>query len=93
VILGASFDTPEENKAFKEAQGFPYPLLADTDKSVGAAYGAKKGDDEQWADFAKRVTHLIDPDGVVRRAYTVTDVATHPETVLNDILSLSGAAH
>jgi thioredoxin-dependent peroxiredoxin len=91
VILGISFDTPEENKAFKEAQGFPYPLLSDVDKSVGETYGAKRGPDEQWGDFAKRLTFLIGPDGVVRRVYDVHDVGTHPETVLADILS--GAAH
>lgn len=86
-----SFDRPDENKAFKDAQAFPYPLLSDEDRSVGEAYGAKKGPDEQWADFPKRLTFLIDPAGVVRRVYTVSDVATHPEAVLNDILS--GAAH
>lgn len=91
MILGISFDTPEENKAFKEAQGFPYQLLSDQDFAVGEAYGARKGPDEQWRDFAKRVTFLIDPAGVVRRVYEVQDVATHPETVLADIVS--GAAH
>jgi peroxiredoxin len=64
--------------------------LSDVDKSVGAAYGAKKGDDEQWNDFAKRVTVLIDPEGVVRRTYTVSDVTTHPDTVLADIRSSAG---
>ncbi len=29
-ILGASFDTPEENKAFAEKFDFPFPLLCDT---------------------------------------------------------------
>jgi peroxiredoxin len=58
---------------------------------VGALYGAKKGDDEQWNDFAKRVTTLIDPDGVVRKNYTVTDVTTHPDTVLADIREAAGS--
>ncbi len=91
MILGISFDTPAENKAFKEDQAFPYQLLSDADRAVGEAYGAKKGEGEQWADFPKRLTFLIDPHGIVRRVYEVQDVATHPETVLADILS--GAAH
>jgi peroxiredoxin len=56
---------------------------------VGEAYGARKGPDEQWRDFAKRMTYLIDPTGVVRKVYEVTDVKTHPDEVLNDILSAS----
>ena len=88
IVLGASFDTPEENKAFAEAQGFPYRLLADVDRAVGDAYGVKKGPDEQYVDFARRLSFLIDPDGVVRRVYQVTDVATHPQQVLDDLIAL-----
>jgi thioredoxin-dependent peroxiredoxin len=90
VILGASFDTVEENRAFAEAQNFGYRLLADTSKEVGEAYGVKKPPEEQWADFPRRITYLIDPDGIVRRTYQVTDVAANPEEVLADIRSLRG---
>ena len=54
-------------------------------------YGSKKGADEQWADFARRNTYLIDPEGTVRKVYEVKDVNTHPDEVLADILTLSGA--
>ena len=43
VIVGASFDTPKENKAFAEAEGFPFKLLADEDRSVGRSYDVGKG--------------------------------------------------
>ena len=33
-ILGISYDTPADNKAFQEGQGFPYRLLSDSDKSI-----------------------------------------------------------
>ena len=89
MILGISFDTPEENKAFAEAQGFSYRLLSDVDKSVGEVYGTKKAPDEQWADFANRYTFLIDPDGVVRKVYQVKDAGAHPDEVLEDIKTLS----
>lgn len=49
----------------------------------------KKGPDEQWADFPRRHTILIDPAGVVRRIYEVKDVAANPAEVLADIRSLS----
>jgi thioredoxin-dependent peroxiredoxin len=88
VILGASFDTVDENRAFAESQGFGYRLLADTSRDVGEAYGVKKAADEQWSDYASRVTFLIDPDGIVRRIYHVTDVAANPDEVLADIRAL-----
>jgi peroxiredoxin Q/BCP len=90
VILGASFDTPAENKAFAEAQEFPYRLLSDSDSSVGTAYGVKKGPDEQYPEYASRKSFLIDPDGMVRKVYEVTDVAAHPQQVLDDLTDLQG---
>ena len=41
MILGASFDTPEENRAFRDKFNFPYDLLCDTGKSMGIAYGPR----------------------------------------------------
>jgi peroxiredoxin len=46
--------------------------------------------DEQYADFAMRISYLIDPSGVIRRAYDVTDVASHADQVLQDLAALSG---
>ena len=57
------------------------------DHAVGRAYGAEKGADEQYPDFPKRITYLIDPEGVVANVYEVTDVAAHPDEVLADIRS------
>jgi len=90
VILGASFDTPADNKRFADAEAFPYRLLSDQDRSVGQAYGVAKGTDEQYADFPRRRSFLIDPDGVVRKIYDVTDTAGHPQQVLDDLIALGG---
>jgi len=43
------------------------------------------------APYARRFTHLIDPSGTVVKIYEVTDVATHPQAVLDDIRRLQGA--
>ncbi len=88
VILGASFDTPAENLAFAEAQQFPYALLSDVDRAVGALYDAVRGPGEQYGDFPRRISYLIDPAGVIRRAYDVTDVAGHASAVLGDLHAL-----
>jgi peroxiredoxin Q/BCP len=90
-VLGASFDTVEENKAFADAQSFGFRLLADTDRSVGALYGALRDSDDPYPDFPKRISYLIDPDGVIRRSYAVTDVDAHADDVLADLAALQGA--
>ncbi len=85
MILGISFDSPAEQLAFADAQNFGYTLLCDTTKEVGTAYEAKKEPDEQWPDFPRRISYLINPDGVIVKGYEVTDVAGHPSEVLADI--------
>ena len=87
-IVGISFDPPDKNKAFAEAQGFPYRLLSDVDHAVGEAYGTARPPDHDWAAVARRRTYLIDPDGVVRKVYDVKDFGGHPEEVLADLRAL-----
>ena len=82
MILGASFDTPEENRAFRDKFDFPYDLLCDTDRKIGLAYGAADSAD---AGYAARVSFLIDPEGRIARAYGAVTPAAHPAEVLNDI--------
>jgi peroxiredoxin Q/BCP len=89
-VLGASFDTPEENRAFAEAESFAFPLLSDVDRAVGTAYGATRPPDDQYAAMPRRVSFLIDPDGIVRKTYEVTDPAAHADEVLADLDALRG---
>jgi peroxiredoxin Q/BCP len=85
IVLGASFDTPADNKAFAEAQGFGFPLLSDIDQQVGAAYQVRRRADDQYTDFPLRISYLIDPDGVIGESYMVADVAGHADQVLRDL--------
>lgn len=84
-MLGASFDTPAENLDFAEAQGFDFPLLCDVDHAVGARYEVVRPSGHRFAEYPERISYLIDREGVIRRAYEVTDVADHAATVLRDI--------
>lgn len=36
-------------------------------------------------EWAKRRTYLIDPDGVIRKAYRVKDIEGHPQELLDDL--------
>lgn len=85
TILGASFDTQQENLAFAEAQGFPFRLLSNTDRITGIAYEVARRPDDKFAAFPRRYSYLIDPEGLIHRAYDVTDVASHADDVIADV--------
>ena len=82
MILGASFDTPEDNAAFARKYALPFPLLCDTDKSLALAYGAA---DDRSARSAKRVSCLIDEQGRVLRYYAQVSTREHVAEVLADL--------
>ncbi len=72
--------------AFAQAQQFPFRLLSDTDHTVAASYEVTRNVGEKFAEFPRRYSYLIDPDGVIARAYDVTDVARHADQVITDVL-------
>ena len=88
TILGISFDSPEENKAFRDTFDFPFSLLCDEDRSVGAFSEAQRDPADPFADFAQRISYLIDPEGTIQKAYAVNDPAGHAGEVLADLAAL-----
>ena len=68
--------------------GFDFPLLSDPDHAIGRAQGVEREPDDRRFGWPRRVTYLVDPDGLVRRAYLVTDNTAHAEEVLGDLRSL-----
>jgi peroxiredoxin Q/BCP len=85
LIVGLSFDPPDENKAWAEEQGFGFPLLSDVDHSVGRLFGVERDPDDQYAAFPLRVSYLVDPTGVVRKTYAVSGVQEHADVVLSTL--------
>ncbi len=55
---------------------------------MGERYETKRHPDERSPDSPKRRTYLIDPGGVIRKAYRVTNVEAHPSEVLQDLREL-----
>jgi thioredoxin-dependent peroxiredoxin len=92
ALLGCSFDPPGTNRAFAEKHDYRGRLLSDVDRSVGERYETKRSPEERSPDQAKRRTYLIDPDGVIRRAYRVSDIVAHPLDVLEDLRTLGAIA-
>ncbi|HIA02561.1 MAG TPA: redoxin domain-containing protein [Myxococcales bacterium] len=81
-IFGVSFDSVEDNRAFAEKFDFNFPLLCDTDRVLGMAFGACSGPDESCA---RRVTVVIDANGVVEQVVDTVDAKTHPASLLEHL--------
>ncbi len=81
-MLGISFDTVEENRAFAEKFELPYPLLCDTDRSVGLAFGAC---DSASDAYPRRLTFVIGPDGSVEQAIDTKDPGGQADKILQSL--------
>lgn len=81
MILGVSFDTPAENKKFAEKFSFNFPLISDTDRTTGTAYGANV--DPQKG--AARVGVVIDRDGKIKEWHARVDARAWPAEVLKTL--------
>jgi peroxiredoxin Q/BCP len=81
-ILGVSFDTIEENRRFAEKFDFPFPLLCDTTREIGVAYGAA---DSAKDEYARRIAYVIDEEGKIAQAHPKVDAATYPAQQLRNL--------
>lgn len=85
VVLGISYDSPASHKKFKEKYNLPFTLLSDTQKKVAALYGAKRWWFLPWP---KRMTFIIDKEGVVRHIMKDVTVSSHGSDILEKIDAL-----
>ena len=81
-VFGISADTVEKHKAFALKYELPFTLLSDPKKEVIKSYGAA------GALFTKRVSYLINPEGIIVKTYPKVDPAHHGVEILKDILAL-----
>ena len=80
VVLGASFDTVAENKAFAEKFGFPFQLLCDPERKLGQLYGA--AEPGATSGNARRVAYVIDPQGKIAKVWPKVDTKVFADEVL-----------
>src|ERR1700683_636951 len=83
AVLGASFDSIEQNAAFAQKYSFNFPLLCDTQRTFGFACGACTSLKDR---HAKRVSILIDEAGKVVRFYDSVNPRDHAAQVLADVI-------
>ena len=81
-MLGISFDTQAENKAFAEKFGYDFPLLCDTERKVGLAYKAAENAKDK---YAKRYTYVIGADGKIEQAIDTKDPAGQAAELLTKL--------
>ena len=77
-MLGVSADDVTSHAAFVAKYHLPFPLLADPDKKIIKAYGVAM----PLVGFAKRVTFLIDKQGILRHIITDVQTKTHDQQVM-----------
>ena len=83
MIFGVSFDNQKDNAAFSKKFGFNFPLLSDTDRRIGIAYGA--ADPGSTSGNARRIAYVIDPRGRVKEAHEKVDAKSYPQEQLTRI--------
>ena len=73
----------DAQKRFADKHSFPYALISDTSREIGRAFEA----DQEGRNTPRRISYLIDPDGVIVKNYdlTGTDLSEHASEVLADI--------
>ena len=83
-VLGVSADSAKRQSNFKEKYGFPYPLLADEDKSVINAFGVwgpKKFMGKDY-DGIHRTTFVIDAHGLIEDIIVKVKTKEHASQIL-----------
>jgi peroxiredoxin Q/BCP len=83
-VLGISVDDLESHKKFKEKENLNFPLLADTDYSVSKAFGAFN--EERL--MSKRMTFIIDKNGIIQHIFPKVDVRAHAEEVVEALKAM-----
>ena len=83
-LLGVSADSEKRQANFKNKYEFPFPLLADEDKTVIHAFGVwgpKKFMGKTY-DGIHRMTFLIDEEGVVERVIEKVKTKDHAAQIM-----------
>lgn len=82
TVLGVSFDSVADNKAFADKFDYTFSLLCDTDRAIGLAYGACRSAKDR---LAARITYVIGPDGLIEQAVETKDPAGQAALLLGSM--------
>ncbi|MEM2760229.1 MAG: peroxiredoxin [Nitrososphaerales archaeon] len=77
-VLGVSVDDLESHRRFKEKEKLNFPLVADVDFSISKLFGAFN----EKRQISRRMTFVIDKDGIIRYILSRVDVRGHAKEVV-----------
>ncbi len=83
-VIGVSSDSLEMHKRFLERYNLNFPLVSDTDNKISKAYGVYNEERNR----ARRVTFIIDKNGIIRHIIERVNVETHAQDVINILKQL-----
>jgi peroxiredoxin Q/BCP len=83
-VIGVSGDSVKSHANFAGKYGLPFPLIADSDKSIMEAYGVWGEKKMYGRTFlgTKRTTYLIDEEGTVIKVIKKPKTSDHSAEVL-----------
>jgi peroxiredoxin Q/BCP len=84
AVVGVSADDTKSHAKFAAKYELPFPLLADTDKTIIKAYdvwGTKQFMGKIY-DGIIRTSFVIGPDGIIKDVITSVDTANHAQQIL-----------
>ncbi len=84
VVLGVSTDNLDSHKDFASRYRLNFPLVADPDFRISKAYGVFNEERQ----MARRVTFVIDKDGIIRHIFDKVDVRAHADDVIAVLRSI-----
>ncbi|MEW8555581.1 MAG: peroxiredoxin [Candidatus Thiodiazotropha sp.] len=90
VILGVSRDSLKAQENFKQKQGFPFELIADTEEKLCSAFDVIKMKSLYGKQVRgiERSTFLIDEGGRLRREWRKVKVKGHVDEVLETLKAM-----
>ena len=85
-VVGVSVDDGKSHVTFAKKYNLPFPLLSDKDGLVADQYGALTN--LGFVKIAKRFTFLINPQGLIAKAYFTVDTSRHSQEIIDDLIKL-----
>ena len=83
-VYGVSVDTVDSHQKFASKFNFNFPLLADTDEKICAAYGVNVKEKQ----YPERVTFVVNKQGKITKVFHKVSPKTHVKEVLEALDSL-----
>lgn len=79
VVLGVGGDAAYAHREYAERHNVQFPLLSDADGTVSREYGVLQAEFEGHHDVPGRATFVVDPDRVVRFAWSADSPDEQPD--------------